>query len=236
MEAKQRIRLSCAAALALAAGCTTDAGESMIIVQNQVPTDGCVVPSGDSANFLGRGRIDAQATEGYIFTPLVESLVAADASKQSARIVAVRGADVDIEFPDGFLSASDEAGLRDDRLTRFSTAFSGSIRTGGKTSFAFVILPQGLLTRVGGLLGTGEEVEATAKISVFGDLDGEDVESVPFVYPIAVCQGCMKVDNGDCESLGDSFEPSQGGVCNQLQDKQVDCCTTGGAEVCPVPT
>jgi hypothetical protein len=235
MQRKQRIRLSCAAALALAAGCTTEAGESMIILQNQVPGAECVVPS-TRGTFLGHGRIDVQAAEGYIFTPLVTSLVIPDMTKQSPRIVAVRGADVDLTFPGDFFSSDEEADLRDSRLTRFSTAFSGSIDPGGDTSFAFIIIPRGLLSRLDEVLGDGDEVEVTAKVSVFGDLDGEDVGSVPFVYPVDVCDGCMKIDNGPCDGLGDSFDPSTGGECNLLQDTQVDCCTTGGAEVCPVPT
>ena len=236
MQRKQRIRLTCAAALALAAACTTDAGESLVILQNQVPGDDCVVPSGTTATFRGRGRIDVLAGQGYIFTPVVQSLVVKDTTGQSPRIVAVRGADVDLAFPDDFFSADEEADLRDSRLTRFSTAFSGSIVAAGATSFAFITIPRGLLARLGDVLGDGDEVEVTTKVSVFGDLDGDDVESDPFVYPVDVCDGCMKIDNGDCDALGDSFDPSPGGKCNLLQDDPVDCCTTDGAEVCPVPT
>ncbi len=64
---------------------------------------------------------------------------------------------------------------------------------------------------------------------MFGDLDGSDVESDPFIYPVEVCNGCMLIDNGDCAGLGDDFEGAQGGnPCNPLQDVPVDCCTSGG--------
>lgn len=235
MQRKQRIRLSCAAALALAAGCTTDAGESMIILQNQVPEAGCVIPTDEGSVFRGAGRIDVRAGEGYVFTPLVRSLVLAAGS--SPRVIAVRGADVDVTFPDGFFSAAEEDELRDDRLTRFSQAFSGSLLPdGGVTSFGFVTVPRGLLDRLGDALGDGEEVQLTTEVSIFGDLDGGDVSSDPFIYPIIVCDGCMTIDNGDCAAIGDDFEPSLGGECNALQDVAVDCCSSGDQLVCPVPS
>ena len=236
MQRKQRIRLCCAAALALAAGCTTDSGGSMIIVQNQVPDDGCIIPSSQSATFRGRGIIDVQAGEGYVFTPLLQSLVLENTTSDSPRVVAVRGADVDLSFPDGFFSAEEETELQGSRLTRFSTAFSGSVFPGAFTSFGFVIVPRGLLERLDVELGSGEQVAVTAEVTVFGELDGDDVDSVPFIYPVDVCDGCMRIDNGDCTSLGDNFEPLEGGECNLLQDVQVDCCTVGGAVRCPVPT
>jgi hypothetical protein len=242
MQRKQRNRLSgastaaaAAAALALVgAGCTTDAGESMIIIQNQIPESGCEIPSDETANFRGAGTIDVRAAEGYVFTPLVESLVIARAG--SPRVVAVRGADIDVRFPEGFFSADEESDLRDARLTRFSQAFSGSISPGGRTSFGFVTVPRSLLARLGDELGDGEEVLLETEVVVFGDLDGGDVESVPYIYPVTVCDGCMTIDNGDCASIGEGFEPSQGGECNQLQDVPLDCCTQDDQLVCPVPT
>jgi hypothetical protein len=246
MERKQRTRLYRAAALAgtaiamlasmTATGCTTDAGGSLRIVQNQVPEAGCLIPVNANAPFRGRGLIDTQADDGYLFTPLVESLIAEPIGTQLARVVQVRGADVDVEIGSNLFSAAEEDGLRDDRLTRFSTAFSGSVFPEAETSFGFVVLPLALLDRIGDALGDGDSVTATVEVVIFGDLDGEDVESSPFVYPIDVCSGCMKRNVGDCAGLPDGFEPLQGGECNLLQDVRVECCTSGGAELCPAPT
>jgi hypothetical protein len=229
MHHTQRI-LSLAIALA---GCTTDAGESMIIVQNQIAAEECIVPSSRDATFRGRGIIDVQAGEGYIFTPLVQSLLEEDESGRTLRVVAVRGADVDVSFPSGFFSNSEEAELEDDRLTRFSQAFSGSLFPGGLASFAFVVIPRGLLDRVDAKLDPGEQILATVDVVVFGEIDGGDVESVPFSYPIDVCDDCLKIDRGACSALSPDFEPLTGGVCNPLQDAPVDCCTEGAIELCP---
>jgi hypothetical protein len=142
---------------------------------------------------------------------------------------------VEISFPPDFFSADEEAALRDDRLTRFSTSFSGSVFPESVTSFGFTVVPTGLLARLGDELGAGQRVTATVEVSVFGDLDGSDVESVPFIYPVTVCNGCMIINNGDCANLGEGFEGSEGGTCNVLQDVPVDCCTSGDGLVCPVP-
>jgi hypothetical protein len=231
----QRIRLLWAAlaALVIASGCTTDSGGSMIILRNQVPGEGCEISANESDAFYSSGIIDTNASRGYVFTPLVQSLVSLSSDESNPRLIAMRGADVEISFPSGFLSEGEEATLRDDRLTRFSQAFSGSVRPGDFSSFSFVVVPTGLLTRLG--LAAGDSVQLTVKVSVFGDLDGSDVESDPFVYPIEVCNGCMTIDNGDCAALGEGFEGSEGGECNVLQDVPVDCCTMGGDLVCPVP-
>lgn len=235
MQRRQRIRLLWAAwaACALATGCTTDSGGSMIIVQNQVPGADCVIPSDQNSAFYGSGRIDTNAGAGYLFTPLVQSLVLARGDEP--RVIAMRGADVEISFPSGFFSADEEADLRDDRLTRFSQAFSGSVFPEAQSSFGFVVVPSGLLTRLGGVLGAGDLVQVSVEVVVFGDLDGANVESDPFIYPVDVCNGCMTIDNGDCAGLDADFEGSPGGECNALQDVAVDCCTSGSALVCPVP-
>jgi hypothetical protein len=234
MQRRQRIRLLWAAwgALALASGCTTDAGGSMYIVHNKVPSEGCVVPDDDEAPFRGTGRIDTNAGAGYVFTPLVKSLVQESGNDSNPRVIAMRGADVDISFTSGPFDEADEARLRDMRLTRFSTAFSGSVFPTGQTSFAFVVVPAGLLTEIA---ATGESAQLSVEVSVFGDLDGADVDSVPFVYPIEVCNGCLTVDQGDCAGLADTFEPRDTNTCNPAQDEAADCCSAGSGWVCLAP-
>lgn len=237
MERNQRIRLYLAAALAVttaaATSACTDAGASMLILQNQVPDEGCSIPPGPDADFRGRGRIDVQAGDGYLFTPVVESLIELAMIGQSSGVIAIRGADVDVTFPSGFFSGGEEDALRDDRLSRFSQAVSATLKPSGTVSFGFIIIPRGLLSRIGDKLGDGDEVQVTAEVVVFGDLGGSDVESVPFVYPVDVCNGCMKIDRGDCAALPDNFEALPGGECNALQDVPLDCCTSGGTEICP---
>ncbi len=234
MQRKQRIRLLWAAGAALVtlSGCTTDSGGSMLIVQNQIPGDGCEI-SASQGMFYSSGVIDTNASRGYVFTPLVQSLISESGDDSNPRVIAMRGADVEITFPSGFLSADEEADLRDDRLTRFSQAFSGSVFPGALSSFSFVVVPTGLLTRLG--LAAGDSVQVSVEVSVFGDLDGSDVESDPFVYPVEVCNGCLTIDAGDCAALADDFEPRDSNSCNPGQDAPADCCTEGADVVCLAP-
>ena len=232
---EQRIRLYGAAALAALAAATggcTDAGGSFFIVQNQIPGDRCLI-SPTAGDARPRGRIDVQASDGYLFTPVVESRVESTPATMNSRVIAVEGADVDVTFLDGLFSSSEESQLRDDRLTRFSQPFSGSVFPGSSSSFGFIILPAALLDRIADKLGDGDSTQVVADIVVFGQMNDGDVESDPFRYPVDVCNGCMLVDRGPCADLATGFEASPGGVCNLLQDVPLDCCSEGGAQVCP---
>lgn len=222
------LSVAAASLVALAPGCT-DAGTSMLIVQNQVPQDGCVIPNSQTSDFRSRGRIDVNADDGYLFTPLVDSLVSETANGQGTRIIAVEGANVDLTFESGF----DASGI-DSSLTSFSEAFSGSIFPGGEASFGFTVVPKPLLDALQSRIAAGDTIQVTAKVKIFGNLDGGDVDSNSFDYPIDVCNGCLQVDNGSCDALPSGFSPSTGGACNTLQDDPIDCCTdAGGALVCP---
>ena len=70
------------AAASLLGACTTDAGASFYIVQNQVTEEGCVI-SADPGACRARGTVDVLSLSGYIFTPVVQSLA------WSAAIIAV---------------------------------------------------------------------------------------------------------------------------------------------------
>ena len=217
------LRLAFAAAASLFASACTDAGTTLIVLQNQVPGEGCTVSADRANDFIPRGRIDAAAEDGYLFTPLVQN-VAERTQNDSQRILFVEGADVT-------LSGDFEA---DSSLTEFSQAFSGSLLPGDFGSFAFIIVPEQLVRDLGEALPDNGEVAVNAEITVFGTVDGGDVESQPFHYTVDVCDGCTLIDNGDCTLLPDDFTATTGGACQPLQDGQIDCCTSSGGElVCP---
>ena len=237
-QATSLTRAAVLAVAAIAAACTTDDGESMRIVQNQIPQEGCAVPTDSSADFRPSGVIQSNSLGGYVFTPVIQSLLVAPANRPDVqRVVSVRGADIDVSFPDGFFSSDEEAELRDDALTRFSSAFSGTLLAGGTLSVSFVIVPAELLGRVDPLLGPGEAVGATVQIVAFGDSNGGEVESIPFTYPVTICSDCLTVDYGDCATLADEDLPPgpYGNACNVrgYQDVDIPCCTRDGDEVCP---
>lgn len=218
-----QLPLAGAICAALLSAACTDAGTTLIVLQNQEPGDGCTVSADRGSTFIPRGHIDARAEDGYLFTPLVQN-VAEGTGNDSQRILFVEGADIS-------LSGDFDA---DSGLTSFSQSFSGSLLPGDFASFAFVIIPEQLITQLGDSLGEGGSVAVDAEITVFGTVDGGEVESQAFHYTVDVCDGCTVVDNGSCAALPDGFMADTGGACQPLQDGALDCCTASdGALVCP---
>ena len=233
MLGKPVCAISVATVLTLGAAACTDSGKSVRVLQNQAPEPGCVVPT-DQGAFIPRGRIDTNADSGYLFTPLVQSTVTESENGSTDRVMFIEGADVELSFAPGFFSDAEIGGLESSGLVNFSQAFSGSIFPDGFTSFAFIVVPKPLLDAIGDKLSDGGATVVTASVTVFGELDGGDIESNPFNYPIEVCEGCMLIDNGPCTELPDDFEPLTGGNCQVLQDFPIDCCTSiDGDAVCP---
>ena len=225
--------LSIAAALTAGLGACTDAGRSLIILQNQVPDANCVVPSSQGNTFRGVGFLDVNSPAGYLFTPLVQNVAEGVADDPSGRLVLMRGADVELEFQDGF-PAPDHP---DVQLTH---RFSGSINpNGGTAGFAFNAISANMTEalKATGALDTSGSNSTTviAHITASGDIDGGSVESREFEYPIQVCDGCLVRSVGSCDQLATDFEAEQGFSCfGFYQDALLDCCTDStGQEVCP---
>ena len=225
-----------AGALSAQVACV-DAAESIQILQNQVAGEGCVVGT-DKSTFQARGRIDVNATGGYLFTPLVEN--SAVSSQSATRRVFVEGANVDIEFPGGEFSTDDF----DAALVSFKKPFSGSIDPGASNTFAFEVISKKLLDDMATAgLAEGSPVEVIAKVEIVGTMDGSGLSSNVFSYPIEVCNGCLTNVVGDCTDLPTELEIRTGGTCQTLQDGVLDCCVKSDetmscpavAEIVPEP-
>jgi hypothetical protein len=217
-----------------AIGCT-NADEPLIILQNQVPNAGCEIPSSRGTTFLPSGVIDTESAVGYIFNPVVQNN-AVDTDNPNLRTVLVEGAEIDLKFQSGAVDTSEADAYAAAGLTNFTKRFSGSIvPDGGTTSFSFEIIPKALLEALADKLGDpSQRLQVTAEVKIFGSMGGGGVESIPFVYPVDVCKGCMEVNVGECVDLNESFTPLEGGECNPLQDVITECCTASdGSEVCP---
>ena len=189
-----------------------------------------MISTSNTGEFQPRGRIDVAAGSGYLFTPLVQSK--AEAADNADRLVFIEGADVKLESvhgdSNGVLSGLDGA------LIDFRTLFSGSIEPGGFGSFAFDVVHKDVLTALAGTVNPDNPVQILASVSIVGTLDGSDVSSNTFKYPIEVCDGCMTTILGACDAIPEDTDAKQGGVCQPLQDGLLDCCTAGdGTLVCP---
>ncbi len=220
----------CILASAIGLSACVDAGATIQVLRNQQPEDGCSVPASKASTFLPRGRIEATADAGYLFTPLVENV--AVSSDQAARTVFVDGANIDLVFTGGHFSEAEIAALGDE-LTHFRQSFSGSIPAGTVASFAFEVISKDVLEALEAKLDDGDFEQVIAEVQIVGSIDGSTVKSNVFNYPIDVCKGCLVTDLGLCTDIGDQ-EINSGGVCQDQQDAPLDCCTkSNGDVICP---
>lgn len=220
------VRLVTLGAVSCAAGsaCTTQGGQGFFIVQNNVPTEGCIIPSDVGSSFLSRGAVEVELAGGYLFTPVAQSLFQPSENGNVDHVIFVQGADVSISFPGGEL----------DGFT-FRQQFSGSIFPGGTTSFGFQILSRGDLDAIAEV--GADDLEVRAEITMFGTADGEDVEAEPYFYNVNACRGCVAFDLGvACEAIPEGTTIRQGGTCDVFQDAVVDCCVDSlDRLLCPAP-
>jgi hypothetical protein len=224
-------KLLLAGTLSCQVACTADGAESMQIIRNQLPGEGCEISTTESGAYQPRGRIDVSSVNGYRFTPLVKSFAVIPENENTLRRIFVEGANVDIVFQ-GSNQPTLGAGL--ENSINFRAPFSGSIEAGGSTAFDFDIVTRELLADLVDDVTPESPVQIQASITVVGELDGDGIESNTFKYPVEVCDGCMTNQLGPCLGLSDEVEYSTGGVCNTKQDGALDCCTAeDGSLTCP---
>ena len=220
----------------LSFACNGPSGQ-FYLVQNQVPSAGCVIPAGEGALYRGEGVLDVRVpvTESdgaYLLFPLLKG----DGVEPNR--IALRGFEVDLHFVDGSPEVGDFfAGLGADpsteALVRYQSPWSGSVPPGGGTATAATsAFPAETARRLrdADLLRDGSYARVNALVRAFGDkLDGR-IKSDVFTYPIRVCDGCLINRITTCPA---SAPVLKGGVCNPAQDVPVDCCTQGVDLVCP---
>lgn len=189
--------------------CTAEYG-SMVILQNQVPEEGCVVSGSVDSTFRSSGLLHPDSQFGYVFTPVVRSIVSD--SDRAGRLIFVQGADIRVEdLASGAI------------VQEFGSRFSGYIPPGDTIGVAFEITQPGL--------GEGDYL---ARIQMYGTMDGGDVESQEFEYPVKVSADAFEVVVGSCAALPIGYlGESVANECNPLQDGYIECCDSGGTKVCP---
>ncbi len=215
-------------------GCV-DAADSIVILNNQIPSEGCILKAGDNEPFFSRGQIDVidlNQTTGYLFTPVIKNLAEPNASSDS--LFFAEGAKVDLEFIPEFFSVDELAQLKTDGNSRFLQEFSGSVLAQNTGTFDFEIIPRTMLGAIAAKLQLGDSTRVLAKVEIVGKLGGGGVSSQIFTYPVDVCNGCLANNLGTCDQVPLDFEVRVGGTCQPLQDGVADCCTRqDGVLICP---
>src|SRR5262249_29996046 len=136
-------------------------------------------------------------------------------------------------------SDSERSALATAGTTKFRQPFSAPLPpNGGLASAAFDLVPTVAVTEIKrkvGVLPDGARMHALvlATATIYGQLNGSDVDGRPFDYPVTVCNDCVVNDRGPCSGLKTSFQPRKGNPCNSYQDGTIDCCSNGASFVCP---
>jgi hypothetical protein len=245
-------RLSLVASMLVATACADTGGEAMEIRQNLAPpSNACTLVPANSAPFTSRGEIALTSPQPYILTPMIESRISAAMGFEGQRTILLRGARVDLELGpisvddgQGNVSVVDFGDTEKQQLitagtTKFRSPFSSPLPpNGGLSVGVFDIVPTTALGAVIAKVGAADfaakriHAQALATIVVYGDLDGEEVESPPFVYPVTLCNDCVVRVVGTCP-LAVGTVVRSGNACNRFQDGVVDCCETGTSLLCP---
>lgn len=251
---------SCLFVLVLAAAGCADTGDESFIIRNNLAVTGtsCMLNATTSADFQSRGQISTSSPTPYLLTPLIESRLTADPGQESLRTVMLMGAKVDLaigpitvedatgvvfscaaEGANACFSESELSALAAAGTTKFRSLFSAPLSPNkGLTSAAFDLVPTAALREIqrkAGTIAAGAHLHAqiVATAQVYGDLNGNEVEGVPFVYPVTACNDCVVNVVGTCAATSKTFKPRPGNACNPFQDGTVDCCSNGADLVCP---
>jgi hypothetical protein len=245
-------RLSLVASMLVATACADTGGEALEIRQNLTPpSTTCSLAAANNAPFTSRGEISLQSPQPYILTPMIESRISATMGFEGQRTILLRGARVDLQLGPisvddghGNVSVLDFGDTEKQQLitagtTKFRSPFSSPLPpNGGLSVGVFDIVPTtafgAVIAKVGAANFASKRVhaQALATIVVYGDLDGEEVESPPFIYPVTLCNDCVVRVLGSCPlPVGTDVLP--GNACNRFQDGVVDCCTAGTSLLCP---
>jgi hypothetical protein len=213
------------------AACVGSGDETVLILNNQAPADGCVLSPTETGVGITAGVIDANSPEDYFFTPLVKNFSTANDDTDARRHIAfAQGAHVTITFDDPDLQPAD------DSLTKLDVPFSGRIDAQSSAQFGFPIVPHELVNDVGaGLTPDDPDILMRVDVTIYGTINNSSFETQAYQYPVEICASCRLHSVGLCSAFPpDTTFTNLGGACNAFQDEVLDCCENpDGTFACP---
>jgi hypothetical protein len=236
------------AAALLLLGCGTPPGQ-FVIIQNQVPSDTCVIPAEKGALYRATGDLDVRlvfdhAEAGYVIFPLLQNNLPGPSGDGEPNRIALSSYTVDVRMPadapggpikalfDQLMTSGPDSSP--DPLIHFQVPTSGSVASGGGNTAGNVNAVSAELARA---IRDTAELETTpyvylmASIRAHGGTLTGGVVSDAFNFPIRVCSGCLIASLDLCPVT--TMSANTGNACNVAQDQAVDCCLSGNSLVCP---
>jgi hypothetical protein len=218
---------------------------SVTIVRNIAPSPMCVIDPGNDQS-KARGFLDITnplpngfLNPGYTFTPEISNVTSAPTvtptrpGNPNSHYFFLRGVEVTIVVSPDPASQSVVTALQAQSLAKRIVPLGISIAPNASQGLGFEVFDSLQINAVSGVV-TGQPVQIVASMVAFGDIDGNDIESPPFRFPITLCQGCLIADLGTCSSIPKGTTINNGGTCNVVQDANLDCCETdAGNVICP---
>jgi hypothetical protein len=235
--------VSAAVVVGLTSGCSGE-NERFFIVQNQVPTAGCVVNTTRTL-YRGEGTLDVALVSGnasfaYQLFPLLQNdypaVGMANASEPNRLFV--RAFRVWVEPGEGaparLFEVFDKAMQSEQTraLVEFQQPWAATIDPGGGLLAAGVgVVPAELARQIRAsqaLVGI-PSAPIVVRVRAVGKRQDGEVESKEFTYPISVCSECLIGEVRACPYMA----TNTGNACNVAQDSVVDCCQAGVELTCP---
>ncbi len=229
-----RTARSLAVFLLLLGGCEQNSA-SLIILQNQIPGEGCGSGgTGDDTSYRTQGTLDVawylqkHQPAYYDMYLLVKNNLQSTESDYGVEenCLTIRNALVDLDL--GSLSQYVES-----TLTRYKVPVSLSICPEEQRVVTVrVVVPQ-VVELIAPRVPEGTQLMAVATVALEADRGSYTIESNELSYPIFICNGCLVRNVGLCDSPVVPDEPAAGNPCNPSQDDPIDCCTSGSDLICP---
>lgn len=227
------------AGLAALGGCVASGGDESILVIKAVAPPAtasggvCMFTASESEAALSQGALDVTLGAGYQLVAQIKSRITAANGQQDARTIFLRGANVDLTFPDAGQLATQIADLQSQGLLHFMASISAPLPPNASLAdVPFTLIPMGVSQALKTATFTPTTVQAT--FTIVGDLAGGNVSSQEFHYSVTLGRGFLVTDKGPCAMLSKSFVPRVGNPCAPGQDFAIDCCDVSSpTPVCP---
>jgi hypothetical protein len=245
------------AAVVVAGGCVDNAG-LMVIVGNQIPTfdaikNTCSASAETGAALLGQGILDLDVgtPQPYVAYPIIQNRLQPRAmmgGPETNRVM-LAGFHIDLEAPPGYPFP-----WTDTVPSHIEPAFSQGLEPGASLTAAVDLITQNQAQailaefRPGGLSAKlTDQVIFTAQMRAVGNLNGGEIESDVFRFPVRVCVGCLQTGFTTMAEYNYPGVPLcsvaprpnmyKGNPCNFAQDSgPLLCCLDDNQKaICPAP-
>lgn len=216
--------------LAMLGGCVENR-QSVTILQMQAADDNCMVSSGQSSSTIQMGRLDIWnaenvTTEYYLF-PLVQNNLLSTASAEDVERNQIEIVEAVVE-----LDLGDSGGSAKFNYPAFIT-----LSPGETAAVQVRAIPASVSEVLAGRLPNPGDTQ-WVRIRVRLRYQHGEYERVTHTVDFPVLVGRYILfpppsETPACDSGLVPDDPRTGNGCNPYQDKPIDCCTMGGALVCP---